>query len=86
MIESISLFCSLPWLTVMMVMVTSDNVTRLRGSVTRTSSSSPHWARPGAVLAQSDQKSPFKFRLINIFWAEKNDSEIFLNINDYLQK
>ena len=29
MIESISLFCSLPWLTVMMmVLVTSDNVTQ----------------------------------------------------------
>ena len=42
--------------------------------------------RPEAGRVQSDQKSPFKFRLINIFWAEKNDSEIFLNLNDYLQK
>ena len=47
---------------------------------------SQHRPRPEAGRAQSDQKSPFKFRLINIFWAEKNDSEIFLNLNDYLQK
>ena len=47
---------------------------------------SQHRLRPEAGRAQSDQKSPFKFRLINIFWAEKNDSEIFLNLNDYLQK
>ena len=81
MIESISLFCSLPWLTVMMmVLVTSDNVTQGARDVDIII------MRPEAVLAQSDQKSPFKFRLINIFWAEKNDSEIFLNINDYLQK
>lgn len=47
---------------------------------------SQHRERPEAGRVQSDQKSPFKFRLINIFWAEKNDSEIFLNLNDYLQK
>ena len=91
MIGVISLFSSMA-VTVMwsVTMVVMWHVTTAQGARDRDiiiiPDMSQHWPRPGAGRAQSDQKSPFKFRLINIFWAEKNDSEIFLNLNDYLQK
>mgnify|MGYP006905850284 CR=1 FL=1 len=62
MIESISLFCSLPWLTVMMmVLVTSDNVTQGARDVDIIIISAPGEAGGGARTIRS--KEPIQIQI-----------------------